>query len=46
MPRRTSAANTFPAPRVAPGQPPAWLKDVIDAVFVAVVLVTLALVAL
>lgn len=44
--RRISIASAFPAARIAQGQLPAWLRDVIDAVFVAVVLVTLALVAL
>jgi hypothetical protein len=44
--RRISVASAFPASRAANGPLPAWLRDVIDAVFVAVVLVTLALVAL
>jgi hypothetical protein len=45
--RRLSITNSFPAAdRVSAGRLPEWVKDVIDAVFVAVVLATLALVAL
>ena len=45
--RRISFPNAFlSGERSAPRRAPAWLKDAIDAAFVAGVLLTLALVAL